>query len=348
MENVIGVAAPLQFDAVPEPYEISLDNLGGGEDPSGAIENGEYWFIEPTNQKVMTPLGETQNYGRMSAADAINGASTAKNAFTFTYNPDWSCYTIQDSYGRYLYSSMQSDGETPYRTMSVADNTPAADDENLAYYMWTVYNNEDGTYDVYNCATYYSISYSATYNNWEIYDPYEDDFSNLFPSLVKADNPVEETKPEEPSEVKTLTNAEICAAMTSSSTSYADYTIESESGTWTVNASQNKNNTFLQCRGHKGSYIKTPEFDKDIKSVTIHFASAKSVYSGNTYCAFPSTWTPTQEDKVAYLETGNVGKAVTDGSYSLTIPVNAGNKQVCIAMTGGTYAYYLDHIEVAF
>ena len=188
--GLFGTTEPVSFTLVENPYEIAPPQTGG-DGPSGAIENGEYWFIEPTNQKVMTPLGETQNYGRMSAADAINGASTAKNAFTFTYNPDWSCYTIQDSYGRYLYSSMQSDGETPYRTLSVADNTPAADDENLAYYMWTVYNNGDGTYDVYNCATYYSISYSATYNNWEIYDPYEDDFSNLFPSLVKADNPVE-------------------------------------------------------------------------------------------------------------------------------------------------------------
>lgn len=82
--------------------------------------------------------------------------------------------------------------------------------------------------------------------------------------------------------------------------------------------------------------------------MTIHFSTAKGVYADNTYCAFPATWTPTTEDKVAYLEDGNVGKAVTDGSYSLTIPVNAGNKQVRIAMTGGTYAYYLDHIDVAF
>lgn len=349
MENVFGDATPLPFEAVEEPYEIQFEEVGGA-DPVGEIENGDYWFIEPTTQKVMTPLAETQTYGRPTAADAVGGASTAKNAFTFTYNPDWSCYTIQDSYGRYLYSSMQSDGETPYRTLSVADSTPADDDENLAFYMWTVYNNGDGTYDVYNCATYYSISYSASYNNWEIYDPYADDFNNLFAALVKADNPVAEPEPEpepEPSdEVLTLTNAEICAAMTSSSTSYDTYTIESASGLWTVNASKLNTNTFLQCRGKKGGYIKTPEYDKDIKSVTIHFTTAKSVYANNTYCVFPSTWTAPTED-AAYPETGNVGKAVTDGSYSLTIPVEAGNKQVYISIIG-TYAYYLDHIDVAF
>ncbi|MBQ8811073.1 MAG: BACON domain-containing protein [Bacteroidales bacterium] len=144
----------------------------------------------------------------------------------------------------------------------------------------------------------------------------------------------------------TLTNAEILAALTSSSTSYTEYTIASASGEWTVNASQNQGNTYLQCRGKKGAYIKTPLFEKDIKSVTIHFSEAKSVYADNVYCVFPATWTVPTED-AAYPEDGNVGKAVTDGSYSLTIPVDAGNKQVYVSIIG-TYAYYLDHIDVAF
>ena len=146
--------------------------------------------------------------------------------------------------------------------------------------------------------------------------------------------------------VKTLTNAEILPLMTASDSSYSTYEISSTSGTWTVNAARNKANTFLQCRGKKGGFIKTPAFDKDIKSVTIHFSSAKDVYANNTYCAFPSTWTAPTAD-AAYPDTGNVGKAVTDGSYSLTIPVAAGNKQVYISIIG-TYAYYLDHIDVAF
>ena len=344
-ESVFGVADAVPCTAVAEPFDIITEGTGGDQ-PSGEIANGEYWFIEPTTQKVMTALGETQNYGRPASADAVNGASTAKNAYTFTYNPDWSCYTIQDSYGRYLYSSMQSDGVTPYRTLSVSETVPSAEDENLAFYMWTVYNNGDGTYDVYNAATYYSITYSASYNNWEIYDPYEDDFANLFPALVKADNPVEE-EPETPAGTTlTLTNAEICAVMTSSETSYSEYTIESASGVWSVNASRNKGNTFLQCRGKKGAYIKTPEFDKDIKSVTLHFTDKKSVYANNVYCAFPSTWTAPTAD-AAYPEDGNVGRAVTDGSYSITIPVAEGNKQVYVSIIG-TYAYYVDHIDVAF
>ena len=152
-------------------------------------------------------------------------------------------------------------------------------------------------------------------------------------------------EPEVPATV-TLTNAEIVAAMTSTETSYVEFTIESASGLWTVNAQQLQGNTYLQLRGRKGSYIKTPAFEKDIKSVTLHFSSAKDVYPDNIYCAFPATWVAPQED-AAYPEDGNVGRAVTDGSYSVTIPVNAGNKQVCVSLIRKA-SYYLDHIDVAF
>ena len=163
---------------------------------------------------------------------------------------------------------------------------------------------------------------------------------------TEPDTPAE-PEPETPAATTlTLTNAEICAAMTSSETTYVDYTIESASGVWTVNASRNNANTFLQCRGKKGAYIKTPAFEQDIKSVTLYFSEAKSVYADNVYCVFPSTWTVPTAD-AAYPEDGNVGKAITDGSYSLTIPVNAGNKQVYIALIR-TNAYYIDHIDVAF
>jgi len=164
-----------------------------------------------------------------------------------------------------------------------------------------------------------------------------------------SEEPEQPAEPETPStgNVLSLTNAEICAAMTSSETSYQDYTIESASGVWTVNASRNNANTFLQCRGKNGAYIKTPAFEKDIKYVTLHFSEAKSVYKDNVFCVFPSTWTaPTEKDKV-YPEDGNVGRAVTDGSYSLKIPVNAGNKQVSISLIK-TNAYYIDHIDVEF
>ena len=53
--------------------------------------------------------------------------------------------------------------------------------------MWVVYAVGDGTYDIYNNETYYSITYSPENDNWKIYDPYEPDFANMYPTLVKAE-----------------------------------------------------------------------------------------------------------------------------------------------------------------
>lgn len=143
----------------------------------------------------------------------------------------------------------------------------------------------------------------------------------------------EKGKEKETNEPKTLTltNDEICAAMTAPDDeySYSEYVIESASGEWKVNASRCGANTFLQCRGRKGSYIKTPLFERDIKSVTLYFAEGKYGYS-NLYCAFPSAWVASSED-AAYSEDGNVGKAESVANEpSVIIPIEAGNKQVCV------------------
>lgn len=194
-------------------YEIML----GGGNPQGAIQDGAYWFIEPVNQKVMMPLDETYTYGRPKAADAINGASTAANAYTFTYDPDWTAYTIQDSYGRYLYQDMKT-ADTPYNTLSVAESLPmyydqmdseqyesVAPKDNYAYYMWEVWDNGDGTFEVASKTTYFSFGYSPSYNNWELRDAWDSDFSNFLPKLVPADFPVEEpADPEEITEEKVI------------------------------------------------------------------------------------------------------------------------------------------------
>lgn len=332
-EGVFGVTDPIALTEVENPYEILVDG-GNGGDPEGDLPDGEYWFFNGT--KVMAPFAEDVTEGTLPAEDVVNGASTAKNAFTFVYDPDMSKYTIQDSYGRYL-------GNPTYdENLAVVDALPEGDD--AVDYYWVVSLTDEGSYDIYP-ESYNSFAYSSVDNFWCV-DPTAYETDGVRPMLVPAENPIEE--PENPgTETKTLTNAEICAAMTSSSTSYTTYAIESASGTWTVNASQLNTNTFLQCRGHKGSYIKTPAFEKDIKSVTIHFSEAKKVYANNIYCVFPATWTAPTTADVAYPEDGNVGKAVTDGSYSLSIPVDAGNRQVCISMIG-TYSYYLDHIDVAF
>ena len=236
------------------------------------------------------------------------------------------------------YTSSSADFATPYVTITGVAETDS--------YNNLIVKLVDGE-TTYSVKSYYGTESYAAWAGKEVrvfgyaYNAYADS---------KQVNLIAETVMDAAAEVPvtmTLTNAEILAALAaanSSSTSYVDYQIPSASGVWTVNASQLNTNTFLQCRGKKGGYIKTPAFDKDIKSVTIHFTTAKSVYANNVYCAFPATWTAPTADE-AYPETGNVGKATTDGSYSLTIPVAAGNKQVYVSIIG-TYSYYLDHIDV--
>lgn len=180
-ENIFGYSDFFEASLVENPYDIEFDN--GEDGPEGEVTNGNYWFIVPDLNKVMTPLAEDETSGFLAAEDAVDGASTAANAFTLKYDPDWSCFTIQDSHGRYLCS----DTEDPFRKICVSETLPADNDELKPLYMWVVFDLEDGTFDVYNYSTYYSISYNPDGDYFETYDYTLDDFINLYPSLVPAE-----------------------------------------------------------------------------------------------------------------------------------------------------------------
>ena len=199
MENVLDDASPFLFVAVQEPYEIMFDNLGGGADPVGPIENGQYWFFNGT--KVMAPLAEGETTGLLPAGNVIDGASTEKNIFTLMYDPDWSYYTIMDSYGRFL-------GQTDETgNITVTDVLPT--DDTYAFYLWCVEPGYDEATSIYNAAYCYDFTYSATENKWVLVDGgYET--PEILPVLVKAENPVEE--PVEPAGPKVVTAAEFNAA----------------------------------------------------------------------------------------------------------------------------------------
>ena len=199
LENIVGDPTPLPFVAVDQPYEIMFDNLGGGEGPAGPIENGEYWFFN--GEKVMAPLAEGETTGVLPAGNVISGASTEKNIFTLTYDPDWSYYTIQDSYGRYL-------GQTD-ETGNITVTSVLPTDDTYAFYLWCVEPGYGEATSIYNAAYYYDITYSAADNNWVLVDGgYE--YPETLPVLVKAENPVEE--PVEPEGPKVVTAAEFNAA----------------------------------------------------------------------------------------------------------------------------------------
>jgi hypothetical protein len=84
-----------------DPVEPEPDQPEIPADPAD-IANGNYWII--ADGKVATPLTEDKSYGYLNVEDAVDGASTAANAFTFTKADDGS-YMIQDSFGRYVYQT---------------------------------------------------------------------------------------------------------------------------------------------------------------------------------------------------------------------------------------------------
>lgn len=193
-ETVFGVSEPVAFTAVENPYEIQVG--GSGDGPDGSIPNGDYWFTN--GGKVMAPMAEGATSGVMPANDLINGASTAKNIFTLTYDPDMSYYTIQDSYGRYL------GNESWGNDISLTTVLPSGED--YAYYLWSVDTGfDDGTFDIYNAASYNGFAYSAADNNWYL-DPVSYETDGIRPTLVLAENPVEE-----PAGPEKLTVAEFAA-----------------------------------------------------------------------------------------------------------------------------------------
>lgn len=193
-ESLVGDPTPLPFVALEEPFEIQFDQMGGGN-PSGPIEDGQYWFFNDT--KVMAPLAEGETAGLLPAGNVIDGASTEKNIFTFMYDPDMSYYTIMDSYGRFL-------GQTDETGIfTVTDVLPT--DDTYAYYLWCVEPGYGEAVSIYNAAYYFDITYSATDNKWVLVDGgYET--PSILPVLVKAENPVEE--PVEPEGPKVVTVAE--------------------------------------------------------------------------------------------------------------------------------------------
>ena len=197
-EPLTGDPTPLPFVAVDEPYEIQFEEIGGA-DPVGPIENGQYWFFNGT--KVMAPLAEGVTTGVLPAGNVIDGASTEKNIFTLMYDPDMSYYTIMDSYGRFL-------GQTDETgNITVTDVLPT--DDTYAFYLWCVEPGYGEATSIYNAAYYYDITYSSANNNWALVDGgYE--YPETLPTLVKAENPVEE--PVEPAGPKVVTVAEFNAA----------------------------------------------------------------------------------------------------------------------------------------
>jgi hypothetical protein len=139
------------------------------------LADGEYWII--ADGKVATPL--TGNYGYLSVVDAVDGRSTAANAFTFT-QVETGLYTIQDANGKFYYQTGS------YNSFNVADEDGMTDE-----FLWEVYDTGNGQYAIINYEVGKYIQYDTQYNS---YGSYMDE-RGIMPTLVLAENPVTEPEP---------------------------------------------------------------------------------------------------------------------------------------------------------
>lgn len=143
-----------------------------------SFEPGLYWIMatEDGTTKVMTPLGENANYGYGQTTTVTDGRSYARNAFTFTAVEGG--FTIQDVLGRYYYA------DDEHQSFQLGTNSST---DGL---VWTISVNNDGTYVLTNVGSSRVMKYGdGTYTTFGVYKD-SDEETGVYPTLVKADNPL--------------------------------------------------------------------------------------------------------------------------------------------------------------
>ena len=133
---------------------------------------GEY--IIYAKEIIATPLSETSNYGYLpQTAATLNGNFIETNAhYAFTFTEVEGGYTIQDTFGRYIYQT------GTYNSFNVADEMPAEGA------VWTVaIDATTGEATITNTSVNKYIQYSSQYKSYGSYDKAQN--NGFMPTLYK-------------------------------------------------------------------------------------------------------------------------------------------------------------------
>ena len=141
---------------------------------TAVIADGDYWFM--ASGKAGVPVPASKTYGNITLADAVDGASTVANAFTFTF-VEGKGYTIKDSNDKYYYQT------GTYNNF----NTSATVTDDC---YWKIEKVTETSYKVINLSVNKYIQYVPGSNNFGSFAT--DQTSSVLPDLVKADNPIVE------------------------------------------------------------------------------------------------------------------------------------------------------------
>lgn len=160
------------------PASEVIDLTGGGQE-SEYLADGDYWIV--SGGKVATPVTSS---GALQTVDAVDGRSTAANAFTFRMIDEAeTLYSIKDANGMYLY--LEASGNF---------GTSAAIDYKDDAFCWQIYPMGDGTYYIANYNTMGTVQLASD-NSFVCVE----DMVGVYPELILAENPVVE-QPEVPAD----------------------------------------------------------------------------------------------------------------------------------------------------
>lgn len=113
--------------------------------------------IDGDEAKIAENLPESYNYGRLtsSTVEVTNDMLSAEETATYTITAVNGGYTIQDSYGRYMYM------EGSYDTFNVSASKPSSS------HIWTIDFDENGQATITNIEKGKWVQYSTQYKNFE-------------------------------------------------------------------------------------------------------------------------------------------------------------------------------------
>ena len=171
--------AQLEVTSVTAIPASEVIDLTGGSQEGDYLADGDYWIV--SGGKVATPVTSS---GALQTVDAVDGRSTAANAFTFRMIDEAEMlYSIKDANGMYLY--LEASGNF---------GTSAAIDYKDDAFCWQIYPMGDGTYYIANYNTMGTVQLASD-NSFVCVE----DMVGVYPELILAENPVED-QPEVPAD----------------------------------------------------------------------------------------------------------------------------------------------------
>lgn len=132
---------------------------------ASAVSSDNFLLVAQRDDKTYYayPLGETKTYGYLSTGSVTGNVGeievdkTYNDEFTFTAVDGG--YTIQDSYGRYLYQS------GAYKSFNLSETNDG--------YVWTIEPQADGTFKI-SMNGYFMQFGEGTYTSFGVYDSAQD------------------------------------------------------------------------------------------------------------------------------------------------------------------------------